>query len=137
MQDSNRIPVGVRGAAVPPTVHDQHDRKHGASPLVAAIEAITRRIHAGIELYRQHAARRMSLRQLQYLDERLLRDVGLTRGDMIDLRLGVITPNGLDARRESRGRIHSLESVTNLATAQAKHWNELAKKSTATAARCA
>lgn len=137
MQDSNQIPEGVRGVPVPPTEHDQHIRNRGASPFVATVKDLEHRFRASIERYRQQAADRLSFRQLQQLDERLLKDIGLTRGDLINVQLRVTTLGEIDARRKSRDRIHSLERVASPTAEQADDWSGTTEAATVSAAKCA
>jgi uncharacterized protein YjiS (DUF1127 family) len=55
-------------------------------PVGALLGLAFRRITAVLALWRSRAAARRTLRALRYIDDRLLADIGLTRGDLSSRR---------------------------------------------------
>ena len=55
-------------------------------PVGAVLGAAFCRITAVLALWRSRAAARQTLRALRYIDDRLLADIGLTRGDLSSRR---------------------------------------------------
>ncbi len=116
---------------------EERARKLRARQSVGTASKLGHWVHARLERYRQQAAYRRELRQLLQLDDRLLKDVGLTRGDLVSVQLGATTLEELNAQRESRRRVRSLDPVSSLNDGQPVGWVKAPDAAAAAAAKCA
>ncbi len=106
-------------------------RSNSVHGLVASIRAA---IGAGIERLRVRTQERRELTQLKAMSDRLLDDIGLTRGDLIAVELGITTLAEIyAARRDARGR----QPHTAAATALLEQSGEAANESHYRAQNCA
>lgn len=70
---------------------EDHGRAIRAKTVAALISSIKDQISNAISNFRERALQRRGLAQLSRLDDRLLRDVGLTRGDLVAVERGHTT----------------------------------------------
>jgi len=79
------------GGRVDYTAAADHGRAIRAKTVAALIGLIKSRISNAISTYKERARQRSGLSELSRLDDRLLKDIGLTRGDLIAVELGQTT----------------------------------------------
>jgi uncharacterized protein YjiS (DUF1127 family) len=79
----------------------QHGRSIRAKSIIALYSLIKEKLGNSISSYRDRARRHRQLVDLAQLDEHLLKDIGLSRGDVIAVELGQITLEQLDAQRRN------------------------------------
>lgn len=116
---------------------EERARERRTRHLAGTARKLGQWFRARLERYRQQAAYRRELRQLLQLDDRLLKDVGLTPGDLVSVQLGATTLEELNAQRESRRRVRSLDPVSSLNDSQPVGWVKAPDEAAAAAAKCA
>jgi uncharacterized protein YjiS (DUF1127 family) len=79
----------------------QHGRTIRAKSIIALYRLIKAQLGNAISNYRERAMQRRQLADLAQLDDRLLKDIGLSRGDVIAVELGQVTLQQLDAQRRN------------------------------------
>ena len=76
------------GGRIDYTAAERHGRAIRAKTVAALFSLINDQIRNAISRYQERALQRRGLSQLSRLDDRLLKDVGLTRGDLMAVKLG-------------------------------------------------
>ncbi|MBT8435324.1 MAG: DUF1127 domain-containing protein [Gammaproteobacteria bacterium] len=79
------------GGRIDYTAGERQGRRIRANTVAALISLIRGRISSAISNLGERASQRQALAQLSRLDDRLLRDIGLTRGDLVDVERGHTT----------------------------------------------
>lgn len=69
--------------------------------IIALYRLIKAQLGKAFSNYQERAAQRRQLADLAQLDNRLLKDIGLSRGDVIAVELGQVTLQQLDAQRRN------------------------------------
>ena len=82
----------------------QHGRTIRAKSIIALYGLIKAQLGKAFSNYRERAAQRRQLADLAQLDDRLLKDIGLSRGDMIAVELGQVSLGQLDVQRRNNYR---------------------------------
>lgn len=90
----------------------QHGRTIRAKSIIALYRLIKAQLGKVISNYREGAAQRRQLVTLAQLDDHILKDIGLSRGDVIAVELGQLTLQQLDAQRRNDYRNESLDLIT-------------------------
>lgn len=70
---------------------EQRGRAIRANTVAALISLIRGQISNAISTYKERARQRRGLSELSRLDDRLLKDIGITRGDLVTVELGHTT----------------------------------------------
>jgi uncharacterized protein YjiS (DUF1127 family) len=78
-----------------------HGRIIRGKSIVALYGQIKAQLSKAISSYREHVKQRRQLAVLGQLNDHLLRDIGLSRGDLIAAELGQVTLQQLDATRHN------------------------------------
>jgi uncharacterized protein YjiS (DUF1127 family) len=76
---------------------EQHARAIRTKSIIALFAAIKQRIGIAVEAYRVRVQARRDLQTLLNLSDRMLKDIGLTRGDLASVPCGAVIPKQLDA----------------------------------------
>jgi uncharacterized protein YjiS (DUF1127 family) len=94
----------------------QHGRTIRAKSIIALYRLIKAQLGKAFSNYRERAAQRRQLADLAQLDDRLLKDIGLSRGDMIAVELGQVTLQQLDAqhRNDYRNELPNLTTASQI-----------------------
>jgi uncharacterized protein YjiS (DUF1127 family) len=94
----------------------QHGRTIRAKSIIALYRLIKAQLGKAFSNYRERAAQRRQLADLAQLDDRLLKDIGLSRGDMIAVELGQVTLQQLDAphRNNYRNELPDLTTASQI-----------------------
>ena len=79
------------GSRIDYTAAEHHGLAIRAKTVAALIGLIKDQISNAISYLRKRASQRRGLAQLSRLDDRLLRDIGLTRGDLVAVERGQTT----------------------------------------------
>ena len=79
----------------------QHGRTIRAKSIIALYSLIKKRLGNAISSYRERASLRRQLVALAQLEDHLLKDIGLSRGDIFAVELGQMTLEQLDAQRRN------------------------------------
>lgn len=87
------------GGRIDYTAAEHHGRAIRAKTVAALISLIKGQISNAISAYKVRALQRRGLSELFRLDDRLLKDIGLTRGDLIAVELGHATLADLAPQR--------------------------------------
>ena len=82
-----------------------------AGRIIALFEIVKRRLSKAIASIRERQAQKRNLRRLARLNDHLLDDIGMTRGDVIALQLGQIDMQQLEAQRHNRHRASHLHQA--------------------------
>ena len=80
------------------TDYVQHGREIRANSVLAMFGKIKASVKQYIEDSKELAKARRNTREVLQLDDHMLRDIGLTYNDVVDLRLGLISTEGLSQR---------------------------------------
>lgn len=94
----------------------QHGRNIRAKSIIALYSLIKEKLRNAISSYRERAIRRHQFVALTQLDDHLLKDIGLSRGDVIAVELGQMTLEQLDAQRRNnfRDELPALQAVDQI-----------------------
>ena len=79
------------GGRIDYTAAEHHGRAIRAKSVAALISSIKDQVNNAISNLRERASQRRGLAQLSRLDDRLLRDIGVTRGDLVAVERGHTT----------------------------------------------
>jgi uncharacterized protein YjiS (DUF1127 family) len=77
-----------------------HGRQIRAKSMVALLGQVKRRLSEAVVSIRERQAQKRNLHHLARLNDHLLEDIGMSRGDVIALQMGQIDLRQLEARRE-------------------------------------
>ena len=80
---------------------EQHERAIRAKSIIALFAAIKQRIGVAVEAYRVRVQAPRDLQTLLNLSDRMLKDIGLHRGDLESVQYGAVTLKQLDAERKA------------------------------------
>jgi len=83
---------------------ERNGRKIRAKSIADLFAAIESRLSEAVARYRASAKQRRDLRTLMSLNDHLLDDIGLSRGDLHSVRLGAVTMDELNASYRSARR---------------------------------
>ena len=89
------------GGSIDYLAAERHGRAIRAKSVASLISVIRDRISNAISTYKVRALQRRGLSELSRLDDRLLKDIGLTRGDLIAVELGHATLEDLAPQRRA------------------------------------
>ena len=89
----------------------QHGRTIRAKSIVALYGLLKDQLSKAVSGYHEHAKHRRQLALLGQLNDHLLRDIGLSRGDLVVAELGQVTLAELDAKRH-HGKRNELPDLT-------------------------
>jgi uncharacterized protein YjiS (DUF1127 family) len=92
----------------------RHGRSIRAKSIMALYGRVKEQLGKAISSYHEHVKQRRQLVLLGQLNDHLLRDIGLSRGELIAARLGQVTLQQLDAKRGNDKR-NELSDVTTAA----------------------
>jgi uncharacterized protein YjiS (DUF1127 family) len=90
----------------------QRGRTIRAKSIIALYSLIKDKLGNVISNYRERAMKRRQLVDLAQLDDRLLKDIGLSRGDVFAVELGQVTLEQLDAQHRNDYRNELLDLTT-------------------------
>ena len=76
-----------------------HGREIRANSIAALLGHVKRRLSQAIVSIRERHAQKRNLHQLVRLNDHILEDIGISRGDVIGLQMGQIDLRQLEARR--------------------------------------
>ena len=98
---------------------ERNGRKIRARSIAALFAAIETGLSEVVASYRKNAKQRHNLRALMKLNDHLLDDIGLSRGDLHAVRLGAVTMEALNAsyraaRRSSQAKQNEVSASTRL-----------------------
>jgi uncharacterized protein YjiS (DUF1127 family) len=85
-----------------------------AKSIIALFAAIKQRISVAVETYKERAQARRDLLTMLNLSDRMLKDIGLTRGDLASVQYGVVTVKQLDAERKASRQIAGQRVTTSI-----------------------
>lgn len=93
--------------------YEKRGREISANSMIAVIGKIKASFKLYIEASKARAQERRAIKALSGMNDHMLRDIGLTHVDMHDLRWGMTTLGGLNARRELN-RVQALGNQLSL-----------------------
>ena len=77
----------------------KHGRKIRAKSIVALFGQVKSRLSTAIAAIRNHQVQTRNLHHLAQLNDHILKDIGISRGDVIALQMGQLDLGQLEARR--------------------------------------
>ena len=89
-----------------------HGRTIRARSIATLYGLVKEQLGKAISGYHEHLKQRRQLAVLGQLNDHLLRDIGLSRGDLIAAELGQVTLQQLDAKRENDKQIELSDLTT-------------------------
>jgi len=98
------------GGGIDYAAAEQHGREIRAKTIATLFSKIKARLSNAVSTYRARALQRRGLAELSRLDDRLLTDIGLTRGDLVAVQLGHTDFNELAAQRRA-GKVNQSLSL--------------------------
>jgi uncharacterized protein YjiS (DUF1127 family) len=99
------------GGSIDYPAQARHGRSIRAKSIVALYGLAKEQLHKAISRYHEHVKQRRQLALLGQLNDHLLRDIGLSRGDLIAAESGQVNLQQLDAKRRS-GKQNELPDLT-------------------------
>ncbi len=100
------------GSRIDYAAAERRGRSIRAKTVSAQLTRIKTLVTNSVSAYRERARQRRSLVALTRLNDHYLQDIGLSRGDLIAVRLGHVTLEQLNARRYNARREQSLDLVS-------------------------
>jgi len=91
----------------------QHGRTIRVKSIIALYKLIKERLGNALSSYRERASQRRQLVTLAQLDDHLLKDIGISRGDVFAVELGQMTLQQLDAQRRNNSQ-NELSTLTTV-----------------------
>ena len=99
------------GGRIDYSAQARHGRTIRAKSIVALYGLLKEQLSKSISSYHEHVKQRRQFAVLGQLDDHLLRDIGLSRGDLIAAELGQVNLQQLDAERHN-GKQNELPDLT-------------------------
>ncbi len=94
-----------RGGKIDYRAAEHHGRAIRAKSIIALFGVIKQRIGAAVDAYKVKAQARRDLQKLLNLNDHMLKDIGLTRGDLASVQYGGVTLEQLDAERRASRQV--------------------------------
>jgi uncharacterized protein YjiS (DUF1127 family) len=116
---------------------EQHARAIRAKSIIGLFAAIKQRIGIAIEAYRVRAQARRDLLTMLNLSDRMLKDIGLTRGDLASIQYGVVTLKQLDAERKALRQVTNQHVTTSIRVEKVNQAQEAVNQELYAEAKCA
>ncbi len=116
---------------------ERHGRAIRAKSIIALVGAIKQRIGVAVEAYRVRGRARRDLHQLLNLSDRMLKDIGLTRGDLASVQDGVVTLKQLDAERKASRQVAGQHVTTSTRVEKVNQAQEAVNQELYAEAKCA
>jgi uncharacterized protein YjiS (DUF1127 family) len=116
---------------------ERHGRAVRANSIVALFVAIKQRIGVAVEAYRVRAQARRDLQTLLNLSDRMLKDIGLTRGDLASVQYGAVTLKQLDAERKASHQVAGQHVTTSTRVEKVNQAQEAVNQELYAEAKCA
>ncbi len=94
-----------------------HGRSIRSRSIVALFGKIRGRLSKAIATIRDRQAQKLKIRQLARLNDHILEDIGITRGDVVALQTGQIDIQQLEAQRQKRRsttHLHQAAATRNI-----------------------
>jgi len=86
-----------------------HGRRIRAKSILALFAQVKHRLSQAIASIRERQAEKRKIRQLANLNDHILEDIGITRGDVIALQMGQIDTRQLEAQRSRKSAATHLQ----------------------------
>jgi len=99
------------GGRIDYSAQARNGRTIRAKSIVALYGLLKEQLGKAVSSYREHTKHRRQLSVLGQLNDHLLRDIGLSRGDLIAAELGQVTLAQLDGQRHN-GKQNELSNLT-------------------------
>jgi uncharacterized protein YjiS (DUF1127 family) len=99
------------GGRIDYSAQARHGRTIRAKSIVALYGLLKEQLSKSISSYHEHVKQRRQLAVLDQLNDHVLRDIGLSRGDLIAAELGQVNLQQLDANRHN-GKQNELPDLT-------------------------
>ena len=93
---------------------EQHARAIRAKSIITLFAAIKQRIGIVVEAYKEKVQARRDLLTMLNLSDRMLEDIGLTRGDLASVQYGVVTLKQLEAERKALRPVTDQQVTTSI-----------------------
>ena len=93
---------------------EQHARAVRAKSIIGLFAAIKQRISIAVEAHKERAQARRDLLKTLNLSDHMLKDIGLTRGDLASVQYGVVTLQQLDAERMASRQVTDQHVITSI-----------------------
>ena len=116
---------------------ERHGRAIRAKSIIALFGAIKQRIGVAVEAYRVRGRARRDLHRLQNLSDRMLKDIGLTRGDLASVQYGVVTLKQLEAERKASRQVTDQHVTTSIRVEKVNQAQEAVNQELYAEAKCA
>ncbi len=94
------------------SAHERHGSEIRSRSFLALIAKIMASVQKYIEDSKTEAGRRQAVKDLSQMDNRSLKDIGLSRNDLYDIELGLTDLEALNARRNRNADTHRLNQAS-------------------------
>jgi uncharacterized protein YjiS (DUF1127 family) len=94
------------------SAYERHGREIRSRSFLALIAKIMASVQKYIEDSKAEARRRQAVKDLSQMNNRLLKDIGLSQNDLYDIKLGLTDLEALNARRNRSADSHELNQVS-------------------------
>jgi uncharacterized protein YjiS (DUF1127 family) len=116
---------------------ERHGRAIRAKSIIALFAAIKQRISVTVEAYKERTQARRDLLTMLNLNDRMLKDIGLTRGDLASVQYGVVTLQQLDAERKASRQVTDQHVTTFIRVEKVNQAQEAVNQELYAEAKCA
>ena len=116
---------------------EQHGRAIRAKSIIALFAAIKQRIGVAVEACRVRVQARRDLQTLLNLSDRMLKDIGLPRGDLASVQYGAVTLKQLDAERKASRQVTDQHVTTSIRVEKVNQAQEAVNQELYAEAKCA
>ena len=115
----------------------RHAHAIRAKSIIALFAAIKQRISVAVEAYKERAQARRDLLTMLNLSDHMLKDIGLTRGDLASVQYGAVTLKQQDAERKASRQVADQHVTTFTRVEKANQAQEAVNQELYTEAKCA
>jgi uncharacterized protein YjiS (DUF1127 family) len=116
---------------------EQHERAIRAKSIITLFTAVKQRIGIAVEAYRVRVQAGRDLQKLLNLNDRMLNDIGLTRGDLASVQYGAVTLKQLDAERKALRQVTDQHVTTSIRVEKVNQAQEAVNQELYAEAKCA
>jgi len=115
----------------------RHAHAIRAKSIIALFAAIKQRISVAVEAYKERAQARRDLLTMLNLSDHMLKDIGLTRGDLASVQYGAVTLKQQDAERKASRQVADQHVYSFTRVEKANQAQEAVNQELYTEAKCA
>lgn len=114
-----------------------YGRRIRSKSILALLQQVKARLSAALASIRERQAEKRNLRRIAGLNDHMLEDIGISRGDVMALKMGLTDLRQLDAQRCSKHSMTRLQRSASTSDVGSKVGREAFNEAIFAKARCA